>query len=266
MSVVHGPQYGPLRGPRYGAETIWSPSGPPPVAPFDGPNSWYVPATAGDWTALGITAPGSYWGFQEAAGSIVDLGAGGLDLAAVGTVGYQAAVAGWSRFAATVAAGGNGFGRVVTEAPNAATTSVLWLGYLDLTGGSGTSRCIITGSDSAGATELSARHSAANLQQIKCLTNSNNGVVDLQAGGAHAIALLYDRTNARTAVYSEFEKVTGVYGAGVVDGNKGFRGGVVAAPAMSILWGAVWTGANAELTDAQVKTLLQALNITIPWT
>lgn len=265
-----GPRVGPVVGPKPGgavgpaANEIARLSG---GVPQDGPNSWYVPASSADFTALGIAAPAALWQCQDAVGPYMTDSVGSLPLLAVGGDGYQAAVAGWSRKAVTVAAGASmGFGRAVAEEPNAAARSVLWLAYIDLTAGAGSSRCIVTASDSAGATELSGRHAATNVTQVKCLGVSTNGAAAINpSGGVIAYALLYDRTNSRVGAFTNAEKVLGTYGAGVVDGNKGFRSGVANAPGMSIVWACCWTDVDAELSDAQLKTRLQALGIAIPW-
>lgn len=270
MPFSYGLSYGMFKGLIYGPGS-GLPSGVlppnPALAPYDGPQYWYVPAVAGDWAAIGVPAPTAWWAFTEGAGSIVDQSGGGLALAPVGTVGYSGSVASWSRVGCTVTQGaGNGFGRLVAEAPNPATTSQLWLGYVDLTSGAGAAREIICGSDAAGATELTARTSAGDLAQVKCLATATTGTNNLHSGMVRLVCLKYDRTNGTVATYTDAEKVVGTYGAGVLDGNKGFRAGVQPAPGMTIMYGALWTGADAELTDAQVKTRLQAMNIVIPWT
>lgn len=230
--------------------------------PQDGPGRWYVPETMAQSTALGLAAPRSLYPCQESAGSLIDV-VSGRNLAPTGTVGYGIRLPGWDRNAAMVAANaGNRFGRNVGESPNFLTTSVLWIAYVSVVT-TATIRSIMVGSDSAAATELAVRKAATDVPSIKAAAVTANGAVPI-AGSVHAYALLWDITNLRAMLYTDLEKRSGTYGV-ILDGAKGFGAGVNGSGDLSIVWSAQWVDADAELTDAQVKALMQRLNINVPW-
>lgn len=221
--------------------------------PSDGPNAWKVPSGAGDFSALGMTVPDGLWLFQELATPIVDVIGGVGDLAAAGAVTFDQVVPGWGRRGCGIPdAAATGFRRAAGQAPNPATTDLLWLFYVIMGAVPAAARTIICGSDSAAATELQVGHGAGRLFRHKSLAAVTNGAVNIN-GMNLAPALLNDRTGGRSAGYISGEKINGTYGAGTVDGNKGIGAGVLNAAPMTVVWGACWTAAKARLTDAQVK-------------
>lgn len=247
--------------------------GAPPPIPTDGPNNWRVP-TKGDFGTLelaGVPNPTSLYLCQDASGNILDSQSVN-HLSPLGTVSYSNAVAGWSRVGFGLPTGNN---RFVSQAPalDPAATSVMMLAYVALTGGAGSGRAILGASFSSAGSSGDCRigHTSTNLEFGKCANNTVNGVQAVQGIGVIPFLLRYDRTNSNMIVASHLEKITCTYNAAVtsitaVNCWLGFGGSVVASAAMSVVWACVWTGADAELSDADTKTRLQAFNITIPWT
>jgi hypothetical protein len=239
-----------------------------PAVPQDGPGlAIYVPNDAQDFTDLGLTPPTHLFLAQEASGNLAD-SIGAFTLTANATPLYQQARSGWTRtftgfnqVANQRVAGGAGVG------PNPATTDVLWVGYMVSDTLPGAARGVM----------------AVGANVVVMLINTT-GALRLSVAGVtvddtttrpdlddlvHPIVILHDATNSRTVLYTDEAKTPGTFAA-ATDGTKGFGGNAVGSaspPAASgVFWGAVWTGADARLSDAQVKTLLQTLGWTIPWT
>ena len=259
MGIIYNPQY----GARYGAN--YQP-GSEFAGAADGPQGWAVPSSAAGFTALGIPPPTSLWLCQEASGNLAD-SIGANTLTAFGTVGYQASVTGWTRKAVTIApAGANGFRRTAGQQPNPATEDSLWIWYIQLTEAVGNLREILNGTDSAAGTEVQWRHNAGGKASIKvqaAIATEPSFVVQ-NDGLVHPYAMLFDNTSTRAGHYHDLGKIAGTY-AVVVDGNKGLGGGVNLAAGMSVLWGALWVGADARLTDTQIKARMNALRISVGW-
>lgn len=228
-----------------------------------------VPLTQLDWDAVFLQAGLSTktvahsWGFQDASGNIV--ATVGTNLAATGLA-YQQGVSGWTRTGAAFtdnstdsALHGAGVGI------NPATTSCLWLGYVDLTIDPAALRTIFGAGGAAAATELTCRHAGGHTLNVKVAGVSTNGTADPASGGVRPIGLVYNRTAGTVMVFSDQEKLSGTYNAGVTDGVKGFGATLANTIGMTVLWGAAFAGTNAELTSTQIKAVLQALGWTIPW-
>lgn len=233
----------------------------------DGPNNWYVPASAADFALLGITAPNSLWLCQEAAGNLAD-SIGALALVAAGGPTYQQTEVGWTRKAVQLANNAaDAFAVGAGVGPNPSNTSSLWIAYVDVTATPASARSIMTAGGAIAASEVDVRVGVGGtaLPNVKCMAVLAAGVVDIVAPNVVLVALMYNRAAGTVVGYTDSEKIPGTYNAGVTDGVKGFGAARVTSAPMRVLWAAMWSGANAELSDAQVKARLQALGITIPW-
>ncbi len=234
-----------------------------PAADTDATSGKYVPSTAGQFTALGITAPNHLWLCQEASGNLSDT-IGAVTLTANGTPLYQQTVTGWTRKGVGFNEAANQrFGAAAALGPNVGTTSVLWLGYARVASTPTGNRTIlgpnISGTNACKLEVTTAPYPRANI----------NGGVSLGSTSVSTsvqpFAILLDRTNSRAAVYTSQEKVAGTYSALVADGMKGLGAAGGSSWTGQCVWMAAWAGASAEISDAQVKTLLQTLGWTIPW-
>ena len=235
--------------------------------PLDGPSSAiYVPQNAADFTFLGLTAPNSLWLMQESSGNLSD-SIGSLTLTANGTPLYQQSVTNWTRKGIGFNGGTNQrMAAASGTGPSPASTSTLWLGYCVFTGGSPAAG---KGFMFGGATPFLQQTSTDRIRITGPGSNTADDATTLPGADAtvHPIAMLYDRTNSRISVYTNEAKTAATYNSGATDGQKGFggMGAVTASATFSVVWGAMWSGSAAEMSDANVKSLLQGLGWTIPW-
>lgn len=231
-----------------------------------------VPANSTEWSALiaskglGMSNPNSLWLAQEAAGNLSD-SIGALTLTAANTPGYQTAVPGWSRLGvSTVDAGTAKFAAAAATGPNPTTTSSLWVWYVTSTVTPAATRTILSVGGALATTSGSAQIKSLPAYRSLCVNVIVDGASNPTAQGVMPVAVLYDRTNSRFVVYTGQDKIVGTYSAGVTDGAKGIGATLGTAATASYLYGFMYSGAAAELTDAQVKALLVGLGWTIPWT
>lgn len=260
-SITHGVTHGATHGVVRGSAVSF---------PVDATSGKGVPLTQADWDAVFSTAGvasktvANSWGFQDAGGSTAVVATVGTDLATTGVT-FNQAVTGWSRVAVTWADGANARAEHATGVgSNPATTSVLWIGYIDLTATPATNRLVLSPSINGAPAWNGTINSTP---RIRTLINGvqNVGASNPVTGGVRPIVVLNDRTGSRAMMYSDQEKLTGTYSASIGDGSKGFGSTGASAAAMATLWGAQFAGANAEWDDATVKAVLEALNWTIPW-
>lgn len=201
------------------------------------------------------------WGFQDLASG--DIAATvGTNLTTTGTLDPQTARAGWTRKAMRyTATAGERSVLAAGVSPNPGTESVLWIYYVDFTAAAAANFLVATNS----ANPLRQMMTAAGLLRIHVNGVNTDGASDHAAGGVRPIVLLFDRTNSRAMLYSDLEKITGTYSAGVTDGTKGIGMAGASPLAGDVLWMLTFAGANAEWSDANVKSFLTALGWSIPW-
>lgn len=273
-----GPRVGLAIGPRVGpavsldADPIFSGGGgvnPMAGVDQDGASAKYVPANGAQWTqtmavaGIGSGNPTDWWLCQEAAGNLASSGAG-ITLAANGTPLYQQAVSGWSRLGVGFTNAANQrFTAAAGIAPNPATTSVLFLWYMAITAAPGAQ--VVMGNVSDGATNYRVMAQVVGSTKIQnaCAGVVVNGTTDATTVGIQPVVIQYDRTNSVANVYTLNDKIVGTYNASVVDGRKGIGGAT--SPTGQAVYGALWSGAGAEMSAAQIKTLLQTLNWSPTW-
>jgi hypothetical protein len=94
---------------------------------------------------------------------------------------------------------------------------------------------------------------------------ANDGVSPV-VNAVHPVVIRYDRTNSNTTLYTDLEKKVGTFSAAATAGLLTFLGGqTTTAGDVGYLYAAQWRDGSAEMSDATVKSLLQALGWTIPW-
>lgn len=233
-----------------------------------------VPANSSEWTdfiaynALSVAVPNSLWLCQEASGNLAD-SIGSLTLTAFATPLYQQSVSGWTRkgvgFTDTTvnqrftAASGTG------PDPGATSVTFLWLMSVTATPASTRTQAMIS---DTGTTQFTLRVLTTPALRAVVFNVNANGTDDPTNDGIQPMALKYDRVNSEAKVYTGVEKIAGTYNAGVLDGHKGIGGGNVAGvtPATGqCVYGCMWSGANAAISDANMKALLVAMGFSIPW-
>jgi hypothetical protein len=219
-----------------------------------------TPANRAEWDQVMVYAgissggPSFVYQMQEASGNLLD-SIGGATLTVAGAPSYRQAVAGWSRLAFTFADGGATIAsRSTAPIMDTGTTSQLILLY---------------GFAASATVNRSVAILGNPTQQIYGVTTTTfRAVSSTTATGAAALSsavrpmvLLSDVTAGRCVGYNESDKMVPTYraGAGInLAFNSNYTGGN--------LYAACFQQGAAELTDAQIKRLLQTLGWTITWT
>ena len=238
----------------------------------DATSSKYRPANTSEWTALMTAAvlatgnPSSTWPMQEASGNLAD-SIGTVTLTAAGaSLLYRQAVAGWSSLALTIPDGlANHNAQNTTTCPDISLTSVMLLLYVRMPAAAPAATRRFLRLDSTGVLIP-----ITTMPRLQCTTGGVGGTTvtgasDPTGGAVRPVVVVIDRTGGRAVLYTDQEKIIGTVGTytGIVLGI-GSSGGNSADS--GFLYGAAFSGASAELSDAQVKTLLVTLGWSIPWT
>jgi hypothetical protein len=264
-----GPRVGAKVGPRVG----------PAVGPAadevsagvaitkDATSNIYIPQNASEWTALMALAglatggPSAVYTFQDASGNPVD-SVGGFTLTAAGTgISYQNAVTGWSSKAInTTAAGTGSLTATAAGLPDPSTTSVMVLSYVNITSS------VLAGIHGYGALSTRQAMEATATPRLQAVSGANlAGGTNSPINQVRPLVTRYNFTASTALGASDQEKLVPTFTAtttkNLVYGNFGR-----ACAAAQYLYSAVFFGPAAEQTDAQLKTMLQTLGWSIPWT
>jgi uncharacterized repeat protein (TIGR01451 family) len=231
-----------------------------------------VPATATQWSdfrsikGLSVASPDSLWLCQDASGNLADA-IGALPLTATAVLNYQQAVAGWSRLG--VFSTDAGSGKAVLPAatgPTPATTSQTWMFIMSMPATPAANR-IIGGLDTPSSTNgVRWLHlTGTGFLRFNVVGVNTDGAVNMSSG-VHVFLVKYDRTNSAAVTYTDLEKIVGTYAATALDGDKGLgNAGGGTSSARGALYGCLWTAGNGEISDANVKAMLQAMGFAIAW-
>lgn len=244
-----------------------------PTWDIDATASRGVPSSSSQWNslitdnALSISAPDSIWLMQEASGNLADSGTGGITLTANASPLYQQTVSGWTRLAVGTAdaTANQRFRSISTSLPDISTTSILVLGYLAITNNPAAARGVI-GVGLASTCEMRAATSGGSSALPRITGGGQTATSPTPMGTTvKPFVLKFDRTGLVQALYSDTEKLLPSFGTGAQTGKLVDFGSTVGAVAANAryLYGAAWYGTNAEMTDAQVKAMLQALGWTV---
>lgn len=231
---------------------------PPAVDALSGKG---VPVTPANFAAVGLSTPTCVWPCQDLAAPAVDT-IGGVGLAAGGVVSFAEPVAGWTRKGIKLMSTTPTLSFASGVGPNPAATSMLWLCYAVPAGSfyasitacgalDGTSPAAV-GLNSSGGVRVTGAGGAA-----------GNDYYDIRALGAVPFVLMTDITSNRTVGATPFAIVaTSTYpGDPIADSTKGFGPSALTY----IVYAAIWTGAAAERTNAQIRTMLTSLGWTVGW-
>jgi hypothetical protein len=232
----------------------------------DATSAIYVPSSLAQWnqtlSAAGISngPPGWLWLLQEASGALAD-SIGSAPLTNLNSMGYQGAVTGWSRVAMNTGADGGAAGLAnVTDTalPDLSAESSLVLMYAEISSAPAADRSVILSGD------VTANVTAANLPKIVNGANNGTGASSVTTA-VRPWVLRHNVTATTTSLFTDLEKVTATYGASGATKRIFFGAGLLNAPIWKILYAVHFKGAAAELSDAQLRTLLQRLGWTIAW-
>lgn len=227
---------------------------------------WYLPANNTELASL-VTRKGlaaaitgsSLWNLQEASGSFAD-SVGSAALAVTGSPGYQQTKAGVSRFVVT-STDASTVKLNTTATPNTNASSLLFIGVGYFPSAPAASRNIVSMGSSA--TQNAVLLSTGKLRAVSS-TNNTSGANVVTDGTIRPIALKYDHTNSTLTLYSDAEKLSPTFLAASGASFSLFSTGTAGAEGWA--WGLLLAGAAAEITDAQLKAMFQAMGPTITWT
>lgn len=232
-----------------------------------------VPANATEWeaalTSAGLSpatfAPSALWLLQEASGNAAD-SIGSFTLTASGTLGYQQAVAGWTRKAITSTDGVAGsLTSTSLSLPDILTTSHLVIAYVKTPAAApGSARNLICLGATATRVDAALTPTTGRLR-ARSIANQADGTTALCDDTVHPIVIRVNRTSSEVDGASNADKVSPTLD--VLSAGQGVRLGTgqLQASSSGYLYAVSFHGAAAQMTDAQIKTLLQTLGWTVGW-
>lgn len=267
IGIRGGVRVGIMGGSRNGSGVDQiAPQGPSvPSITADAISGKLIPQSSTEWSALlssaGISTgiPTSLWKCQEASGSLAD-SIGSNALASSGTPGYATSIPGWASEAVTFSDGSSDQFNNSLSVPDPATNSLLLLAYAYVINNLNGDRLLIVmgGSTFIWAYTLEAGHYEL----------YDNGVTAIGSaspfdGTVHPVLLKYDITNLVCTLYTDSDKMTAAIFTPFI--GKGVYLGSNATPPAGILYASLFSGSAAELSDAQVRSLLQAMGWAVSW-
>lgn len=230
----------------------------------DATSNIYAPSSLAEWNTtiavLGFgAAPAHLYLCQEAGGDLIAT-LGAVNLVATNTPTYQNTESGWSRkFVSGTASGAQFNGNLA----NPATTSLMFLTYMAFTGGAVLADVIGETDNNGPKVQLVAD----NTKRVTAGGNLGSGATTA-AGSVIPVVVQYDRTNGKTVLYTLDEKITAVYSSTAIGTLLRMITARPAAAGNLARYGylAEFTGAGAEITTTQVKTMLTTLSWTPTFT
>lgn len=220
----------------------------------DGADSVYVPLSSADFTKLGLTVPDSLWLAQEASGNLSD-SIGAVTLTANATPTYQQSVTNWTRKGVGMTQASAQRFTVGSGTYNPFTSSSAILVYFRSISAAGVRFVWTLGSPSGNT--LYMRLNGGGQLGINCIAQITNGTYNFHEDVVHPALFVYNRTAGTVKIYTDEEQITGTYGSGVTDGNKGIGTSSGTSFNGYALWACQWYGAGAEAVDT--KTVLSTL-------
>lgn len=229
-----------------------------------------VPANATEWNAVRAAAsissgnPTSGWGLQEASGAPVDY-MGVNNLSVFGAPSYEQVVSDWTR---------KGIGWSDGSTPtlfhlglaNTTTTSLLVMLYVKLRSTPAATRDVLgVGSSTA---QRRAQITTTPVSQIVGAGGqaTGTGASNVGTSNVRPYAVQIDRTAGVYKLFTDQEVIAPTYTAPAGGGAFFQIGDTGSGNADAVfMWSAYFEGAAAELSQANVKSLLQTLGWTIPW-
>lgn len=231
----------------------------------DSLNQKYYPANDAEWTLLMTAAglatgnPANVWTLQGASNAADSGNPGGCTL--TNTFGNpQSAVTGATRLGYTNADGGTSKKLLgTTGAPNPGTTSTLLLAYIDFGALPGGTR------DLMGVQTGAIINFVAGTGKLRIVAGANTDSASAYNGTQHWTAMRVNITAGTIALLTGLEALAGTYVLPASGAAVWFGGHTALCSAAVYAYGAEFRGTAAELTNAQVKTLLQTLGETVVW-
>jgi hypothetical protein len=218
----------------------------------------YCPETAAQWTelltGLSINNPSSWWLCQEPSGNLVDSGSGGRTVTVNGSPAYQASAPGWIRKgikptdnSATM------YGSCTI--PDVNTTSSMLLQMFSLN----TPATAQRGLNMIGLT-TAERASVQAGNKLRGSSHVSNADGSQQHTGTLVVITKFDRAHSALGVYTQHEQIKPTFNAPGASTTMYMFGDGIAASDATLVYSALWTGADAEISDAKIQDLLDAID------
>lgn len=217
----------------------------------------YVPANVTEFiellTGSGVNQPSSIWLCNETSGSLADSGTAGRTVTVAGSPTYATTATGWSRPGIKPADGSaTAYGTCTISDVN--TTSCMLLQMFSMN----TAATAARGLNRLG----SASASHATLQsgnKLRGTSGANTDDGDLAQAGTLVVVTQINRSTSTFNVYTQGEKITPTWSAPAASTTLYLFGDATAASDATLVYAALWSGSDAEMTDTQVQALLDAL-------
>ena len=264
---------GPITGPRVGPVVGPYPSLTQPTWTEDATSGFAMPRTLAEWQRLLASAsltgdPLECWDFSAASGNITGLLAG-LNLTATAgapALEYQQTVAGWDASKWAGPSGDNSSGKFESTSaslPDVSTTSALLGAYVYQAAAPAATREFLA---LGVGVRMAARITNTPRFQGNNGTNAATGGVD-PTGSVQFVIIEINRALSRTAVYTMAEKIVPTWAA-TMTGKRALLGGAGAnAPRLWYRYAFEFSGAAAERSQADIKTLMTTMAGSAPaWT
>jgi hypothetical protein len=224
-----------------------------PSSPFtlDATSLKGVPQTVSEYTAAGFAAPTSIWLMQETSGNLAD-SVGSRHFAQLNSgAAYNQTIAGWTRKGLNVNDGSSdGF---LATGPNMAADSFLMLLYVAIRSAPASERTIAYYAQ----VKLNVSTAPSYLIYDQSLFMTGAGAYGTTV---HPVIFKLDRGESSVKLYTDLELLAPTPFGASETGTGIFIGGAVqSSAAASYLYGALWTGASANMSDSTVHSLLAAL-------
>ncbi len=223
----------------------------------------YVPSSSDEWlttlavAGLPLNGPTYGWDCQEASGNLSSF-LTAATLTKFGGATYQTDITGWDRDALSI---GTGSAFYNLSIGNTSTTSYMWLIYARIPS-------TPAGADLALNVGGGSDIRSAGVNTTPAYRAQGNGVVAVEGASAigtavRPVVLLFNRATSEFSVLTDQEKITTVW----VNPTSGASSYISLGDGVSIdvLYAALFQSDAAELSRAQVKSLLETLGWTIAW-
>jgi uncharacterized repeat protein (TIGR01451 family) len=230
----------------------------------------YTPASSAEWSrfiarkGLSVSAPDAIWLLQEdgTAGhtDAADASGNGFTLTAAGTLAYQQTVSGWSRKAITFTDGSIGQLKSTSASlPDISTTSQTMLAIASILSTPAAIRNVLT----QGTTRAALSVTTTPRMRVSIGPNTADGTLD-PTGAVKPFVLRTNVTAGAVTGFTDAGKVSPTYTPGTGQlaciGRNNSN-----SPAMAALYAVEWHASKAEISDANLKALLQAMGFVITW-
>lgn len=250
-----------------------APDAPPPD--MSEPGTWKVdpasgkavPANTTEWMeliaarGLGVAPPASLWQMQEATGSLAD-SIGSVTLNPLNLPTYTNVIPGWTRVGVGTRDTTQNNGFLSKGTGNLNGTSYLLLLYV-------TAFPPVTGDRAIAAIGENGDYRYVGLTTTNRYQANGIGVTPVTGTAdpgtaVHPVLLKINSTMFQHAVYTDQEKIAATWVGPSGAGNNFVVGnGAFGSTSARYLYGALWSGASAEMSDANIKAMLQAMGWTV---